>query len=358
MALGQNGLLPGEHMGVDGTVVRAASSRHSSKSRKGLQKQADRLKEVLREKLAEDDGSPVSEELQALAKRQARLERALAEMTAQGLTQPKDRLVVTEPEAKVVRQKDGSFAPGYPAQVITDMNSGAIIHSAIVEGADGGQLQPQYEAGQRVLVEVGVRPTEGPPPSVAADGAYHDTRQLNELEDNGVKCYVPEDRTANRLPPGVSPEFRAQAFTYDEQTDTMRCPAGEELKRRKLNASQTAATYQASAATCQSCPHKAHCCPNSQTGRCVNRTLPQYAQTLEVVSQRVDSDEGRFMKKARSVVCEGAFARLNGLLHWKRCRMWGRAGAEAELLWRQLTQNLMLLTGTWKPLVPAAKTTC
>ena len=54
-------------------------------------------------------------------------------------------------------------------------------------------------------------------------------------------------------------------------------------------------------------------------------------------------------------MCEGAFARLNGLLHWKRNRMWNRAGAEAELLWRQFAHNLMLLTGVWKPIVAMAK---
>jgi hypothetical protein len=47
------------------------------------------------------------------------------------------------------------------------------------------------------------------------------------------------------------------------------------------------------------------------------------------------------------------FARLNSLLHWGRCRMWGQTGAEAELLWRQFVHNLMLLSGIWKPMVPA-----
>lgn len=81
----------------------------------------------------------------------------------------------------------------------------------------------------------------------------------------------------------------------------------------------------------------------------MNRSL--YTETLETVARRVDSDEGRRRKRARWVACEGVFARLNDLLHGRRCRMWGMRGAEMELLWRQFTHNLMLLTGVWKPMV-------
>ena len=79
----------------------------------------------------------------------------------------------------------------------------------------------------------------------------------------------------------------------------------------------------------------------------------QLQERLDTIAQRLDTDEGRNRKKARWGVCEGTFARLNHLLHWGRCRMWGRAGAEAELFWRQFVNNLMLLSGIWKPMVPA-----
>ena len=86
----------------------------------------------------------------------------------------------------------------------------------------------------------------------------------------------------------------------------------------------------------------------------MNRSL--HTQTLETVAQRLETDAGRCKKHACWVVCEGAFARLNGLLYWKLNRMWHRTGAEAELLWRQFIHNLMLLTGIWKPLIPANET--
>jgi transposase len=350
--LGRNGLLPGANMGVDGTIVRAASSRHSVKKRKHLETQEQHLEEVIREKLLHVDSESESEEVKALERRHQRVQQVLAEMTARGLTEASDRLTVTEPDAGLKRQKDGSFAPGYNAQAVPDLDSGAIISAQIVDaGGDGGQLQPQWELAQAVLAELGIAQADDVAPSITADGAYHDTLQLDALEQQGLQCFVPEDRTAHRMAPGVSPEYHADTFSYDASTDTMRCPQGHCMNRRKLNDGKTAAVYQAPTEACQSCPAKAQCCPKSESGRYVNRSL--YKARLDTIAKRLDTDEGRSHRKARWVVCEGTFARLNHLLHWGRCCMWGRAGAQAELLWRQFVNNLMLLSGIWKPMVPA-----
>jgi hypothetical protein len=164
---------------------------------------------------------------------------------------------------------------------------------------------------QAVLAELGRAPGDNGPPTITADGAYHDTRQLDALEPQGVACFVPEDRTAHRAAPGVSPEYQADQFAYEESTDTLRCPQGHRLTRRKRNNGQTAAVYQAPPAAGQSCPARSQCCPKSQSGRCVNRSL--YQERLDTIAQRLETDAGRRRTHARWVVCEGAFARLNGL---------------------------------------------
>ena len=348
VALGQSGLLPGENLGMDGTIVRAASSRHSVKTRKGLNKQRERVETLLHERLSED-----AQDNEALTRHQRFVAQALGLMDSLGLNGDEDRLTVTEPSAKLLRQKNGSYAPGYNIQAVPDLDSGVIIHAEVVDaGNDCGQLKPRLEKARTVLKEIGAGGDSAP--SVAADGAYHDTLQLVELEKQGVDSYVPEDRNANRAAPGVAPEYYAQAFSYDEQNDTMTCPQGHCLKRRKLNEGNTAMVYQASTQTCQTCPAKPRCCPKSKSGRCVSR--PLYKEAMETVAKRLETAKGRRMKRARWVVCEGVFARLNGLLHWGRCRMWGRAGVEAELAWRQFTHNLMLLCGIWKPMVIAENT--
>ena len=63
------------------------------------------------------------------------MKQALAKMAARGLNESSDRLTVTEPDAGLKRQKDGSYAPGYNAQVVTDLDSAAIVNQAMVDAA-------------------------------------------------------------------------------------------------------------------------------------------------------------------------------------------------------------------------------
>lgn len=354
-ALGVNGLLPGEHLGVDGTVVRAASSRHAVKSRRRLEARIGHVKQLLDERLSRPDSD--AEENDGLARRQTRLEEALDMMTARGLKHEKDKMNTTEPDAPLRRQKNGSYAPGYNVQAVPDLDTGAIVSAEVVDaGNDAGQLEPQVERAEDALRAARADAPDGEASriseavrGVAADGAYHDTLQLKNLEERGVECYVPDNRNANRKAPGATSEYQAEAFRYDPDEDCMYCPEGEPMTRQGLNNGKTAAEYKAKAKTCAVCPAKQHCCPKSNAGRTVNR--PLYPEVLAAVAGRLETEQGRWMKRARWC-SEGVFSRLLHGLSWRRCHMWNRAGAEMELLWRQATHNFLLLTGVWKPLKP------
>jgi transposase len=286
-----------------------------------------------------------------LKRRRERLARALEEMTQRGLDKAEDKLTVTEPEAGIKRQKNGSFAPGYNPQVVSDLDSGVIVNAEIVDaGNDCGQLKPQLDKARAVLEAIQGGPSADGPPSATADGAYHDTRQLDELERGGTECYVPEARNTHRKAPGVTDAYQADAFIYEAATDTMRCPEGQSLLRRKTNRLNTADVYKASAKTCAACPAKGQCCPKTKSGRSVNRTMEPYQAILDRVAARLETGQGRRRLKQRWITCEGVFARLVGLLHWRRNRMWGLQGARAELAWRVLTHNLLILLGIWKPM--------
>lgn len=353
-ALSRSGLLPGKELGFDGTVVKAAASCGASRTRRELRKSIKRLRRVVHRRYAKsEEEERGGKEYQ---RRKERLESALKEMTELGLTEEEDRVTVTEAEASVKRRKDGSFGPGHNVQIGADLSSGAIISTDVVDAKnDQGQLERQVVQAEEELSRVRDRTgDEGKLETAVTDAGYHDTLDLVALEGR-VETFVPDDGKRNRKPPGVSERFLADHFTYDETGDVMICPEGQELRRRKLNARGTAVTYQASAAVCGMCRFRSECCPKTKAGRSVNR--PLYAHVTQAVAARVNSDRGKRYKKARHVVLEGAFARMVENLHWRRCRTWGRAGAKAELLWRQITHNLMLLLGHWQPLVlkePAA----
>lgn len=350
-ALARSGMLPGEELAVDGTVIRAAASCSANCTRRELRRRVERLGTAVERALSEADVEP--QRVERLSKRKARFERALAEMEAVGLNKQGQRMTITEPEASLKRLKDGGFAPAHNVQAVTDLSSGAIITAEVVEqNSDQGQLLPQVSNAKEELERVRARVSgqgaqEGNIGSVTADAAYHDTGQLVALEGE-VDTFVPDGQT-HRRPSGVSQEFLAEAFSYDADTDTMICPQGHVLRRRKLNPGKTAVTYQAQPQVCNACACKPHCCPGSKAGRSVNR--PLYAHVTEAVAARVQSERGKRCTMARMVVVEGVFARIVDLMNWRRCRAWGKRGAQAEALWRQIAHNLMVLLGQWKPLV-------
>ena len=351
--LSRSDMLPGKALGVDGTVIRAASSCGASRTRKQLRRRTARLKRVISAKYSESDS--LDEAGERLVKKQQRFERALEEMGKLGLNGDDDRLTITEPEASVKLLKNGSFGPAHNVQVVTDLDSGAIISAEVIDKQnDAGQLLPQTRRAQAELRRVDERLNEDTASgrsvkAVVADSAYHDTRQLVTLDDEGVATYVSDDRGDHRRPPGVSEQFDRNKFCYDASTDTMVCPVGAHLKRRNLNKNRTAMTYQAPFSVCRECIHRPECSPTSSTGRYVNR--PLYEDVLKRVSDRVASEAGKRHLQARSVVTEGAIGRLVSLLHWRRCCTWGGVGAQAETLWRQIGHNLMLYLGLWRPLV-------
>lgn len=365
-ALARRGMLPAEELVADGTIIRAAAACGANLTREQLQKRVARLHEAIAQKLAEAEEAEPAADAPAvpgaagLAQRLARYEAVLAEMEALGLTQATDRYTLTEPEASLKKLKTGGFAPAHNVQVVSDAGSGAILYAAVVDQAnDQGLLAADVAGAQDELARVVQRlhetpesapePLPGPVRRVGADGAYHDTLQLVAFEEAGIEAVVPDGQPARRVP-GVAPGFEAAAFVHDPETDTLVCPQGERLGREGLNEGKTAARYRAPASACGACPHKPGCCPTAQAhGRTVNR--PLYEETLATVAQRVASPEGQRLRRARSVTAEGGFARLVEGLAWRRCRLWGRAGAQAETLWRQVTHNLLLLLEYWRPLV-------
>lgn len=350
-ALSRSGLLPGEGVAVDGSVVRAAASCRSSMTSKKLRRRIADLEKAIRDCLSDsdDDDDPRAK---MLVKRKARFEEALTEMSR---LDPKatQRMTITEPEASSKRMKNGSFAPAHNIQVVSDLSSGAIISIKVVDQkSDQGQLLCQVRAAQEELRRVGELTGDNGSEirSVVADAAYHDTHQLLTLESEGIDAFVPDSQSANRRPPGVSDDFLSAAFDYHADIDTMQCPRGHMLRRRKINQGKTAVSYEAPAELCRGCTSKEECCPGARGGRSVNR--PLYAEALGVIADRVKSDIGEYYRHARSVVAEGVFGRMFELLHWRRCFTWGGSGAQSEGVWHQITLNLMLLTGTWQPLVP------
>jgi transposase len=246
------------HVALDGTKLRANTSKHKAMSYGWMQQREAQLKNEIARLLAQaeaqdaaedqeygtdSDGSSVDEELARrearLAKIQALRARLEAEQRAeQGLSadQPptiedKEQRSFADGDARMMLLKRGDYGYAYNAQAVADETSGVIVAADLTNVApDEGHL-PALVAQVRVLREM-VALAEDRPTTMSADAGYfsHD----NAAEDgDGIDLLI----AAGRDDPAARPAktgtvFSVDLFGYDPAADEWVCPAGTRLVRQ------------------------------------------------------------------------------------------------------------------------------
>ena len=112
--------------------------------------------------------------------------------------------------------------------------------------------------------------------------------------------HVPVQRGKNYLGDGTL--FDRSEFTYQPESDTFLCPAGQTLARKQLSRKDRAVYYAGQPEVCGSCALKSRCTTGSR--RSVTRHL--HADALQRMQQRTTRE---VMRLRRSIV-EHPFANL------------------------------------------------
>jgi len=153
-----------------------------------------------------------------------------------------------EPEVGFMRTTQG-FLPAYNVQVAVDAEHALIVVQQVtVQAGDNGSLQPMAEAAQAA--------TGGPaqPINVVADAGYSNGEQAEACEAKGILPHVPANRGVNSRGDGTL--FDRTEFTYQPESDTFLCPAGQTLARKQLMRKDRTVLYAAQPEVCGACPLK------------------------------------------------------------------------------------------------------
>jgi len=117
------------------------------------------------------------------------------------------------------------------------------------EAADNTALQTMAEAARDAL--------EQPTLNIVADAGYSNWAQAEALEAQGIVAHIPANRAVNKQ--GEGGFFDRTSFAYDQASDTMRCPAGQTLRRKQLQRGKHRVMYAAEIGDCGTCVLKACC---------------------------------------------------------------------------------------------------
>jgi len=152
--LSVEGLISLERVMHDGTKVRACASadtfRREERIRAHLEVAREQVEQMGDPRTAEEVGPRVAKaRKRAVREKQQRLEKALTELEkirackSSPEEKKKARVSMSDPEARIMKQSDGGYAPSYNVQITTDGKEKVIVGAAVSQcGSDYGELVP------------------------------------------------------------------------------------------------------------------------------------------------------------------------------------------------------------------------
>jgi transposase len=355
--LSHEGLITLERVMQDGVKVEAGASDKSFRRQETLERHLETARQVV-EEMKEAGSEEVSERVakareRAVRERKERLESALRELKHMQAVQSdpqkrqKARVSTTDPEARIMQQPGGGFAPSYNVQISTDAKATVIVGVGVTQAAnDTGELVPALERMEANLGEA--------PQQVVVDSGFINQGTIMAMEAQGIDLIGPMPDHASQAVAalekrGVAPEFFPQAFTYDAERNGYVCPAGRDLAFEGQEKSEGSARYRyrAKLADCQSCPSKGQCCPQSR-----RRSLVRTEEPPEVRRHRekMGSESAREIYKQRSQVAEFPNAWIKEKFGLRQFRLRGLIKVQIEALWACLTYNIcQWIRLCWRP---------
>ncbi len=292
----------------------------------------------------------------AARERVERLEQALEELqTLHAATTDEEkkqnrRVSLSEPEARQMKHGDRAIAPSYNAQISTDAEQKVVVGVHLSQDTtDNSLLEPSMEEVKRNLGR--------DPQQVVVDGGYTNRQTMEAMEQREVDLIGsltdPEDRTAGAMKAaGIEREFWPQKFVWDEATNTLRCPAGQQLpyvgqvKKRGNEYRQ----YRARASDCRNCEFRSQCSPKSKKQ---GRTVAYLESEPAVVAkfrERMNSEEAKQIYRQRAPVAEFPNAWIKEKIGLRKFRVKGLRKAEMEATWACLAYNVaQWIRLCWRP---------
>ena len=241
----------------------------------------------------------------------------------------------TDPDAHLMKSAPGTRARlGYHGHYVVDGGKGRVVLAALVTPGHVMENAPMLDLVRQVRFRWRLRPRQA-----TGDTTYGTIEDVKGLEDDGIRAFVPLPDFSQR-----TGYFPAEVFIYDGASDRYICPQGQELCLRVHRHSDSVLIYQAKGAVCNVCPIKG-CCTASSNGRQVFRSMYQSYPDKVKGYRQLPSYE-RALRK-RKVWLEPLFAEAKVLHGLRRFRLRGLHKVNMEGLIVAAGQNLKRLLNYW-----------
>lgn len=366
----------------DGTRVRANNARYNTARQnkiEELEQQIDQqITELLKTAEQEDQrdrqlfgpqptgSGKLPADLHTLEQRKAKLQYAKAELQAMqdkrgsrsDVSAKGPQIPLADPDARVLPNKQGGYAPNYTPMASTETKGGLIVDADVVVGNnEEATLIPSMD---RIEEQYGEKPEK-----VLADSGFNSGPNLAGLEERRIAALIParqefENNPAVREDPTVAVEesqraalpINAQskvldkaAFIYQPSADRYYCPMGKALSFYETTTYQRDSgrgiyrVYQCG--QCHQCPLASQCLRKNQTQRRVYRD--EYDAVRERATARIQTPAGKETYSQRMAVAESPFGIIKNVMNVRQFLLRGINKVRMEWRWITAAFNLKKL---------------
>ncbi len=225
------GLVGGAMVAIDGSRLRAVNTHEKNYTKGKLARRKAHVEESIARYLAEleeadkAETGPATPRIEHLTERLVSLRGRLGELEEIGRqlqAAPDEQISLTDPDARAMATGSDRGVVGYNVQAAVDTKHHIVVANAITNrGHDRSHLLEIAKAAQAET---------GAPEMIAlADRGYYEGEQIRSCAEAGIIPMVPKPNTS----PAQARGFWGKAmFVHEPETDTYRCPAGEQLHKR------------------------------------------------------------------------------------------------------------------------------
>jgi len=305
--LKESGYIEGKSISTDGSKIKAYASRDTLSMNLIDKKLSQAEKEIERYLTQTEQNDAIENEQEEMLATNEALEKKITELQKEveilqsqkslletlGL----ETLVPTDPDAKVMKTKDG-FLPAYNIQSTVDNDSHFITTCEVTEYPnDFHSLEENAKTLEEQLDIV--------PETYLADSGYANEEQIQSLEGKEIECIVsfpdePESKKVQR-DNGVS-------FTYDKNADCFNCSQGKTLLSVGKNCKKKNHYYNKyQCKECVECAIRQYC-TTSETGRMIYRRIN--GEWLKNYKEKLKTKKFKEKFKQRKCVVEHPFGTM------------------------------------------------
>ena len=394
------GLIRLGEVAFDGTRVKSSNSRYGTLTTPKLQERLSateaRIEAIMAEVQAAEAAAAevhsggaatrLPSELGDLTKRREKLKAAL-EITKEldqvrrsdgvDITKNPAQVPMTDPESRVMPNKEGGYAPNYNPTCLTDGQSGFILDAAVVNRInEHPETLPAIDRATQMCGES--------PERFLADSGMATGTILAGLESRQITGFIPvkstepgagnpakrEDPTIpvpehlwSQLPRNPQGQLDKSCFVYVADTDEYVCPQGRVLSNLYRDHRKDVELHRYKSASCDGCPLVAFCLSHGKNttpeqrsqanGRVRSITRDEHEEVRQRMSSRMATEDSKKQFNRRSAIAETPFAYLKGFLGLRQFRHRGLEKVDHEWRWSCLSLNMQKLVralARWKRL--------